>query len=72
MFLSDLIGECNESVVVHHASGHFTRDHAVAVLTANGLDTAKATALLDAPVNPDLFDHYKTWPAHLRPATPAA
>jgi hypothetical protein len=68
MFLSDLIGECNESVVVHHASGHFTRDHAVAVLTANGLTETRANELLEEPVGPKLFDHYKTWPAHLRPS----
>lgn len=67
MFLSDLISECNESVVAHHASGHFTREHALAVLTANGLAADKANALLDAPVNVALFHKYKTYPPEVRP-----
>jgi hypothetical protein len=67
MTLTELIGECNESIVAHHASGHFTREHALARLTANGIAPDQARDLLDAPVDPALFDRYKTWPAHLRP-----
>ncbi|WP_341719830.1 hypothetical protein QQG74_09085 [Micromonospora sp. FIMYZ51] len=66
--LSDLIGECNESTIAHHASGRRTRTEALARLTANGLTVDRANELLDAPVDPALFDHYGTWPAHLRPA----
>lgn len=68
MFLSDLIGKCNESIAAHHASGHFTRERALAGLTANGLTVDRANDLLDAPADPALFDRYRTWPAHLRPA----
>lgn len=68
MLLSDQVGECNQSITVHHASGHFTRERAIAGLTANGLTAEQAHALLDEPVCPSLFDQYKTWPAHLRPA----
>ncbi|MFJ8690201.1 hypothetical protein [Micromonospora wenchangensis] len=67
MLLPDLLGECNQSIAVHHASGHFTHGDAVARLAANGLTVARAHALLDEPICPSLFDQYKTWPAHLRP-----
>ena len=62
MLLSDLIAECGESIVVHHASGHFDRERATAGLVANGLTGERAAELLNQPVDPALFDKYKTYP----------
>jgi len=67
MLLSDLINECNESVRVHHASGHFDRDRATAMLTANGLTEQAARDVLAQPVDAALFDKYKTYPPEIAP-----
>ncbi|GAA3750265.1 hypothetical protein [Micromonospora maritima] len=63
--LHQLIGEANEGVWVHYASGHFTRERAMAGLQANGLSEVDAATLLDQPVPAEKFDEWKTWP---RPA----
>jgi hypothetical protein len=63
MRLSDLVAEANESVWVHHASGHFSADEATARLVANVLSPDAAAELLVLPVSVALFDQYKTWPA---------
>lgn len=63
MFLQDLIAEVSQSVLVHHASGHFTTEEATARLVANGMSETAAAELLAEPVDPALFDQYGTWPA---------
>ncbi len=65
MLLSDLVGECNESIVGHHASGHFDREEATARLVANGMSPDYAATWLDQPVDPALFDRYKTYPTDI-------
>lgn len=66
-YLHDVISEFNEFIRVHHASGHFARETAMARLVANGLSLNEANAVLDQPVDPALFDEYKTWPLGMRP-----
>lgn len=62
MLLPDLIADCNESIRVHHASGHFATDEATARLIANGLNPDEAAQLLAQPVDEALFVQYRTWP----------
>jgi hypothetical protein len=61
----NITAEIVEGILVHHASGHFTRDEARARLRVAGfsaMSEAAADQLLDRPVDPTLFDAYRTWP----------
>ncbi|MFC6017784.1 hypothetical protein ACFP2T_16405 [Plantactinospora solaniradicis] len=62
MRLNDLNNQVNESIRVHHASGHFDREEAMARLTANGLTEVQAKDLLAQPVDVGLFHEYGTYP----------
>lgn len=60
-YLQELVGEANEGVWLHYASGHFNRTEAMERLMANGLSEPDAGMLLDQPADPALFDYWKTW-----------
>ncbi len=62
MFLSELNTQVAESIRVHHASGHFVRDEAVARLAALGYDPAVVDEILSWPVTDDQFAQHRTWP----------
>jgi hypothetical protein len=69
---SSVTEQIRESIRVHHASGHFTRDEAHARLRVAGfgeMTPEAADDLLDEPVDPSLFGLYGT---HPRPAASGA
>lgn len=63
MLLRELTAEIAESIRTHHASGHFSHATAHARLVANvGMSAAEANAVLASPVEPYLYNEWKTYP----------
>ncbi len=62
MFLSELNAQTAESIRVHHASGHFTRDEVSPASPRSATTRSWSTRSCSWPVTDDQFAQHRTWP----------